>query len=232
MALSILVFAYGANTMLPRRSTRSIIAASILPVALLLIDVLLCGYWERFKGLRTSLAQKNPWLGSLRSLNFFLAVLPVSIVAAISVVNPIFLQRGTLIFAPYLLIVLASGLATLLRRDRRWVAIALILAIIHGFSLLHFKSKFSTAAGQPVHDYKALAEQWVSQGKGREREGGERRGERGEEGRGEEKGRGRKRGRRGRGEKRGGEGEGGRERRGEGRRGEEGKKAELLKTRI
>jgi hypothetical protein len=157
MALSILAFAYVANTLLPGRSTRLVIVTSILPIALLFSDVLLCGYWERFKGLWTILAKKNLWPGSLRSLNFFLAVLPVSIVATVSVFNPIFLQRGTLIFAPYLLIVLASGLANLMRRDRRWVAIALILAIIHGFSLLHFKSK------PAEHDYKALAERWVSQ---------------------------------------------------------------------
>jgi uncharacterized membrane protein len=157
MALSTLVFAYVANTLLPGRSTWLIIATGILPIALLLIDVLLCGYWERFKGLRTTLAQKNPWPGSLRSLNFFLAVLPVSIIAVISIFNPIFIERGTLIFAPYLLIVLASGLANLMRRDRRWVAVALILAIIHGFSLLYFKSKLWGP------DYKVLAEQWVSQ---------------------------------------------------------------------
>jgi uncharacterized membrane protein len=157
MALSILVFAYVANTLLPGRSPRLVIATSILPIALLFIDALLCGYWERFKGLRTILAKKSLWPGSLRSLNFFLAVLPVSIVAAISLFNPIFIQRGTLIFAPYLLIVLASGLANLMRRDRRYIAIGLILAIIHGFSLLHFKSKPSNP------DYKALAERWVSQ---------------------------------------------------------------------
>jgi hypothetical protein len=79
----------------------------------------------------------------------------VSFVAAISLFRPLFIQRGTLIFVPYLLIVLASGLANLLYRDRRWVAVALILVIIHGLSLLHVYSRL------PSHDYKALAEQWV-----------------------------------------------------------------------
>jgi 4-amino-4-deoxy-L-arabinose transferase-like glycosyltransferase len=54
MALSILAFAYVASTLLPRRSTRVIIVTSILPIALLFIDVLLDSYWERFKGLRTT----------------------------------------------------------------------------------------------------------------------------------------------------------------------------------
>ena len=157
MALSILVFAYVAKTLLPGRSTRLVIAASVLPLALLFIDVLLCNYWKRFKERWTISAKKSPWPGSLRSLNLFLAVLPVSIVAGISFFKPIFVQRGTLVFAPFLLIVLASGLANLMRRDRRWVAIALVLAIIHGFSVLHFKATPSDP------DYKGLAEHWVSQ---------------------------------------------------------------------
>jgi 4-amino-4-deoxy-L-arabinose transferase-like glycosyltransferase len=156
MALSILVFAYVANTLLPGRSTRLVVATSLLPIALASIDALLGGYRERFKGLRTIVARKRPWPESLRSVNVFLAVLPVSIVAVISVFTPIFVQRGTLIFVPYLLIVLASGLASLVHRDRRWVAVALILVIIHGVSVLHFKSKPSNP------DFKALAEQWVS----------------------------------------------------------------------
>ena len=157
MALSILVFPYVARTLLPGRSTRLVIATSVLPLALLFVDFLLCTYWERFKELRTTLAKKSPRPGSLRSLNFFLAVLPVSIVAAISFFNPIFIQRATLVFAPFLVIILASALANLMRQDRRWVAIALIMVVLHGFSVLHFKS---TPSGP---DYKTLAEQLTSQ---------------------------------------------------------------------
>ena len=157
MALSILLFAYVAKTFLPGRSTRLVIASSVLPIALVFVDVWLCGYRERCKRLRTTWAKDHSWPATLRSLNVLLAVLPVVILAAVSVLNPIFLQRGTLIFAPYLLVVLASGLAYLVHRDRRWVAIALILGVIHGVSLLHYKSKPSDP------DYKTLAERWVSQ---------------------------------------------------------------------
>jgi hypothetical protein len=101
-------------------------------------------------------APEHAWLATLRSLSVLLAVLPVGFVAAISVFNPIFLQRGTAIFAPYLLVVLASGLATLVRRDRLWVGLAVMLGIIHGLSLLYFKSIPSDP------DYKTLAERWVS----------------------------------------------------------------------
>jgi len=156
MALSILAFAQVANNLLPGRSTRLVVAISTLPIALVLIDVLVCRY-RALERLRTTLARKSPWPGSLRWLIFFLAVLPVSIVAAIAAFTPMFVQRGTLIYAPYLLIVLGSGLANLLHRDRRWATVALILVIVHGFSVLHFKSRVSGP------DFKTLAGQWVPQ---------------------------------------------------------------------
>jgi 4-amino-4-deoxy-L-arabinose transferase-like glycosyltransferase len=155
--LSFFGFAYVAKALLPGRSTRSVVAASVLPLALLFLDILVCKYWERFKALRTTLAKKASWLVSLRSLNFFLAVLPVSTVAGISFFKPMFVQRGTLVFLPFLLILLASGLANLIRRDHRWFAIALILAIIHALSVLHSKSQ------PPIIDYKGLAEQLAPQ---------------------------------------------------------------------
>ena len=156
MALSILSFAYVAGFLLPDRSIRMVVATSILPIALVAGDTFLCRYWQEFRGRQTIVAGTRSWPGSLRSIIVFLAFLPVSFVAAISVVKPMFVQRGTLIFVPYLLIVLASGLANLINRDRRWVALGLILALIHGLSLSHYKSKPSNP------DLKALAQEWVS----------------------------------------------------------------------
>ncbi len=155
MAASILLFAYVAKTLLPGRSTHLVIATSALPLALVFVDTMLCAYGDRLEKPYAKVAPGNLWPATLRSLCVLLAVLPVGIVAAISIVSPIFVQRGTAIFAPYLLIVLATGLAALMRRDRRWIALAGLLAIIHGLSLRYFKSK------PPIYDYKALAEQWV-----------------------------------------------------------------------
>lgn len=156
MALSIVVFAYVAHSLLPGRSTRLVIATSILPITLMFIDFLICNYWGRFKWLQRILAGKMPSLKSLRSLNYFLAILPVTIVAMISLFNPMFIPRGTLLFVPYLLIVISGGLASLVRWDRRWAFVVLIIVIIHGFSIVHFKSKPSDP------DYKGLAESWIS----------------------------------------------------------------------
>ena len=44
-----------------------------------------------------------------------------------------------------------------MRQDRRWIVVALIVAIIHGFSVVHIKSKPS------IIDYKVLAENWAPQ---------------------------------------------------------------------
>ena len=80
-ALSVLAFAYVASRLVPGRGTSLVIATSLLPLALLFVDVFLCNYWERLEGLRTALAKTSLRPGSLRSLNFFLAILPVSFVA-------------------------------------------------------------------------------------------------------------------------------------------------------
>jgi 4-amino-4-deoxy-L-arabinose transferase-like glycosyltransferase len=155
MASSILMFAYVAKSLLPARSNRLIIAMSLLPLALLLIDVVFCRRGEWIE-LRARGGRRGPWSGSPPSLSVMLAVLPVSIVAAISVLNPVFIQRGTVVFAPYLIIVLAGGLASIIRRDRRYIGVALILAVVHGMSVLYFNSK------SPGPDYKGLAARWVS----------------------------------------------------------------------
>ena len=81
--------------------------------------------------------------------------MPVGLVAAVSVFSPMLVQRGLLIFAPYLLIILATGLLDVMRRDRRWVALALMLAAVHGVSILHYKSR------PPSPDYKGLAARWA-----------------------------------------------------------------------
>lgn len=155
MALNIYAFAYVANTLRPTRSTKLLMATSLLPIALPFIEFLLGRYWKRLRELWLISGNKAMLPVSFRSLNLFLAVLPVSIVAGVSLFNPIFIERGTLVFAPYLLIVLGSGLASLIHRDRRWLSIVLILAMIHSLSVFHYNSKASNP------DYKLLAERWV-----------------------------------------------------------------------
>lgn len=154
VALSILAFAYAASTILPERNIGRVIAISVLPIALAFVEFLIGRHWRRLQGLQMSLDKRVTLPLSLRSLNFFLAILPFTLIAGISLLNPILIQRGTLLFVPYLLIVLSSGLVSLIQRDKRWVSIVLILAVIHCSSVFHYKSKPSNP------DYKSLAERW------------------------------------------------------------------------
>ena len=152
-ALAILGFAYIANTILPARSTWSVIAASMIPVALSLIYFFIARHWTRLRGWLSVLAKPL----SVQSLNFVLAVLPMTIIAGVSLFNPIFIERGTMLFAPYLLIVLSSGLANLLYRDKRWVAVVVIVVAVHCLSISQSEARI------PYNDYKSLAEQWAPQ---------------------------------------------------------------------
>lgn len=155
MTSSILLFAFAAKTMLPMRSTTAVLAVSTLPALLALLDAQVLNRQEwlaSFNQLWTKVVPLNP---TARSLILVLAIVPVTLVAVVSVLSPMFIRRGTLIFAPYLLIVLAVGLRDLLRRDRRWAALGLMFAAVYGVSVFHYK------ALPPRYDYKGLAAQWT-----------------------------------------------------------------------
>lgn len=155
MASLIVLFAYVATRILPGRSVSLVVASCVLPLALAAVDFWVAGRADRREDHPASAGPGR--LGALlRSLPVMLAVVPVSCVAGFSLVNPIFTERGAMVYAPYLLIVLAAGLAYLLRRNRSWVTLVLLLAGVHGLSLAYFKSK-------PVRrDFKTLAARWVS----------------------------------------------------------------------
>ena len=79
----------------------------------------------------------------------------MSCVAGFSLVNPIFTERGAMVYAPYLLMVLGGGLAYLLQRQRRWLALVPLLVGVHGVSLAYFKVR------PVVRDFKTLAAHWA-----------------------------------------------------------------------
>jgi hypothetical protein len=155
MTSTILLFAFVAKTMLPTRSTTAVLAVSTLPVLLALLDALVLSRQEWLASLNQLWTKVIPPNPTARSLILVLAIVPVTLVAVVSVLSPMLIQRGTLIFAPYLLIVLAVGLRDLLRRDRRWAALALMLAAVSGISVFDYKSL------SPRYDYKGLAAQWA-----------------------------------------------------------------------
>ena len=149
-SLCILAFAYVAKRLLPGRNITPVIVMSALPILLALADFLILRRWPRLQDSGRTLRA-----GRLRSLPLFLAVVPVSMIAMASLLNPMFIPRGTLLFVPYLLIVLGVGLEALIYRDKRWLALAAVVALLHVSSVMYFKSK----PGSP--DYKALASRWI-----------------------------------------------------------------------
>jgi 4-amino-4-deoxy-L-arabinose transferase-like glycosyltransferase len=85
-------------------------------------------------------------------LTVLLAIAPVTVMVAATLFAP----RAALIFVPFLLMTLAMGLSTLLRRSRGWLVLLVLLAVLHGISAAHYKQRLH----EPT-DYQALARQWT-----------------------------------------------------------------------
>jgi len=71
---------------------------------------------------------------------------------AASTVVPLFASRGALAYTPYLIVTTARGFVALVSRDVRWLAIGLVLAVVHPFSVYHVHQRPGS-----TRDYKALA---------------------------------------------------------------------------
>ena len=155
MFLIILGFAKYTHEKSPSR-TIAIIATSMIPLSLPLIDLLLRRYWSHMQNLGIIFNEKFAFLSNLISLNGLLAVVPVAMIAGLSFFSPLLISRGLLLFIPYFIIILCRGLALLVRRHLPWIILVLILAVFHGFSVQHWHR-----VTHSPRDYKGLAEQWI-----------------------------------------------------------------------
>jgi hypothetical protein len=82
--------------------------------------------------------------------------LPVTIIAALSLITPLFIARGVLLFLPYFIIVLCRGLASLVRLHPVWITLVLLLTVTHIFSIRHWQNRLHSP-----RDYKGLYEKWA-----------------------------------------------------------------------
>jgi uncharacterized membrane protein len=146
---SILLFAKFAHIKDPSRT-------GLIIALLLFFDYLLRRYGCHMQIIRNFLNKIKVFPDGLNSLNSFLAIIPVTILAGISVFIPIFASRTALLFIPYFIIFLCTGLVSLIYRDRRWIILLLILATFHSLSVLHYKNRRHHPA-----NYKALAERLI-----------------------------------------------------------------------
>jgi hypothetical protein len=153
--ISIILFAKFAHAKDPSR-TKLILATSLVPVLLLLINLLLKPYWERVQRVGLLITERLPLRNHLNSICLLLGIFPAAMIAVLSLFSPLFIARALLLYVPFFLIVLSKGLVFLVRRKSVWVALVVIVLGVHGFGVVHWKHRLHSA-----RDYKALAEQWI-----------------------------------------------------------------------
>ncbi len=126
-------------------------AMSILPLVFAGIGILLQRIWHRVPDWASRLVENRFFAGS-QALVLMLAVVPFSILSAISLLRPVFNARGMLFATPYLLLVLAAGMVSLARRGWIVLLLFLLMAVLHGESLV----SYSRLAVDPA-DFKTFA---------------------------------------------------------------------------
>jgi 4-amino-4-deoxy-L-arabinose transferase-like glycosyltransferase len=138
--------------------TSLVLATGIIPLLLPIFSYLIEKYWLRLHKIYCILSEKVTLPPGFKSLSAMLAILPAAILLGVSLFTPLWAARTALIFTPYLMLILAVGLATLISANPRWAVLLLVLIVVFGISIGHFK--------QILHhptDYKGLAEQWIPQ---------------------------------------------------------------------
>jgi Dolichyl-phosphate-mannose-protein mannosyltransferase len=136
-------------------STRAVWIASVLPFVV--VASLPVTNWVA-DWLRRKFDRAIAWLEPI-PLFAILAVFPVLLVAAISLVRGIMVPRGTVTFLPYLLLATAVGLVSLLRQRRLRVrGLGLIAAPLVGFMFLDSIVYIRQGNSSP-RDYASLASQ-------------------------------------------------------------------------
>jgi len=150
VALGLILGLGGCSFVWGGKRTAAILATAPIPVSVLLLDLLVRRYWPRLQektlNTRMSLASDSV------SLSGLLAVVPMTLVIAVSPVVPLFAARGVSLYTPYLLVTVAHGIVVLVRRDLRWLILGLVLAFAHLSSV-----NYSYHRPASPRDYKALA---------------------------------------------------------------------------
>jgi len=155
MFLGILLFAKFAHGHNATR-TLPIVATSILPLSLPIVDLLLQRHWDRLHQVGVRISRPFVALSPLTSLNVLLTLVPIATLAVLSIYTPLLTSRGLLLFVPYAIAVSCVGLASLLRRRGSWAILVLTLLVVHVFSIRHWRQ-----VTHSPNDYKGLAEQWI-----------------------------------------------------------------------
>ncbi|MGE5265270.1 MAG: hypothetical protein ACM3S0_17970 [Acidobacteriota bacterium] len=136
-----------------------VVASSLVPLLLVVIDLLLRRYWNHIQNMGGGAIVRGALDRVRNSPSILLAILPVAALGAVAPMMPLLASRTAMLFTPYLLLVVAWGVLSLLRRHRVWAALLPALAVIFWFSIVYYRD---SAIEHPT-DYKGLAEQWIPQ---------------------------------------------------------------------
>jgi 4-amino-4-deoxy-L-arabinose transferase-like glycosyltransferase len=136
------------------------LSTSAIPLVIFLLGLLFQRNSVFPRKLRDFLNSIRPLSQEPYSVNSLLAVLPIIIIAGVSLFAPLLASRGLLLYTPYLLIVLSKGIRSIPFNKGRipfilFLGVILFLIGIHFSSVVYNKSRpFSPT------DYRRLAEKW------------------------------------------------------------------------
>jgi hypothetical protein len=152
--MAILAFVFMAKAFAkprPNPTLRTTEVMIVLPFALAGLAIVLQKAWKWLPHWRNSLLGSHLLIGE-QALVLALAVIPFAALSAVSLFKGIFNARGLLLLGPYLLLVLAGGIARASRYRLAAVSLFIVLAIAHYAGL---RAYHGMAAGRA--DYKAIA---------------------------------------------------------------------------
>ncbi|MFX0212342.1 MAG: glycosyltransferase family 39 protein, partial [Candidatus Hodarchaeota archaeon] len=157
MCCVILIFANFAHDKDSSR-TELIIVTSAFPLLLALLDFLVHQYWGKIEKFYISKSNRLVFLKGLKfSISSFLAIIPLMMIIVISFFVSLFTSRGSLLYVPYLIIVLSMGLVSLISHNHFWIVLLVFLAVIHIASVIHYSNRLHS----PI-DYKSFSELWAT----------------------------------------------------------------------
>ena len=151
-----------ARAFLPERA-RPVLASTIFPVLFLLLAYLLRRPWPMAQKTSEFLDARG-WLPqSGYSLVLLLLVLPVALVAGVSLFVPFMMPRGMLYFAPFLLTVMASGIQAICRLPARKFSFVLGVLLLLPVGFSHYQAIAALRLEPPQwQDYQGLGRQLVA----------------------------------------------------------------------
>ena len=129
-------------------------------LAIALLPIVLVGLGPRIIALLVSLTQRFSTISAAAQripLVAMLAILPMVMMTVVSMVRGVLVERGTIVFLPFLLLLVAQGLTALLddgRVWRRWLGAAVAggVAVLFAHSILRVRQ-----ANAAARDYASLA---------------------------------------------------------------------------